>query len=179
MGKMIDLLYRHQFVGRHELEKLITQIAKWKFRSEKPVQNVLKTVKFFKKLHIDLWMDIGGELYSFKELFGYDLRTPKSYHESFTRSITPEIQEKILDKTGYRALQKTVREDMKDGSSQVISADAFSRVSVKENSVGSIDAPQSIRGKVLSFPPTQSTVTEQPSNPPSGKKRKCPKRTCP
>ena len=149
MGKMIDLLYRHQFPGRLELEKVVTQIAAWRWGTGAKVRSVEKTVKFFKNLHIDLWMEIGGELYSFSELFGYKLRDPKSYHESFTRSLTEEAKELIFEKTGYRDLQAAVRETLGNPNAQVICSNAFSRITVINCPAGSVDVPRSIRGKIL------------------------------
>ncbi len=165
MGKMIDYMYRHHFKGRLQMEKVVTLVAEIRFRSGKLVQDVLKTVKFFKNLHIDLWMDIGGELYSFSELFGYDIREAKSYHESFTRSLTPESQELILTKTGYRALQADVRKTTGDAASQVVCVNSFSRVSVIPCKAGSIDDERSIRGKVLSpSSPPEAELAEKPED---------------
>jgi phosphatidylserine decarboxylase len=161
MGQAIDFMYRHHFKGRLEVEKVITKIAEWKYGSQKVARNVLQTVSFFKGLHIDLWLDIGGELYSFSELFGYNLRDPKTYHESFTRDLTQKAKEALLRASGYRDLQATVREVTCDPSSQVVCANSFARTTVIHCKQGSIDDPRSIRGKVLSLPGHEGEAKEQ------------------
>ena len=160
MGKMIDLLYRHRFSGRIAIGKLVTQIATWRYGSSKLVKDVLKTVKFYRQLHIDLWMDIGGELYSFKELFGYDLRTPKTLNESFTRSLTQQSVAKLLEKSGYTALTADVREKTKDTKAQVVCANAYSRNSLFTSEPGTVRAPHQIREKLLEIPSEVPTEEE-------------------
>lgn len=148
MGKMIDLLYRHKFYGRFALEKLITKIAIWQFGSAVKVKSLTQTVKFFRKLHADLWLDVGGQLYSFREVFGYDLREHKTKQESFTRSITDEIKKRLLEP--FLTCKQEVQECLHDKTAQVICANAFSQVSLIDCAKGEIEAPKTIRGKVLS-----------------------------
>ena len=128
---MIDALYRHRFTGRLQMEKTVTKIAGWLHGASK-LHDVLNTVKFFRNLHADLWMEIGGGVYSFSELFGYELREAKSHNASFKRSLTEQAREQILAESGYTAERDRVQTKLQDPRAQVVCANAFSRVTVDQ-----------------------------------------------
>ncbi len=152
-GKIIDLLYRHKFVGRHELEKIITKVEAWRFGSSRKVTSVRRTVKFFKNLHIDLWLDVGGKLYSFSEVFGYSVREPKSFQESFTRPITDQMKDLLL--VPFMEARSKVREELSDEHAQIICSNAFAQNTILDCPAGTIDTPRTIRGKIISESPDE------------------------
>ena len=117
--------------------ELLPKIAIWQFGSAVKVKSLRKTVNFFRKLHADLWLNVGGELYSFKEVFGYDLREEKTKQESFTRSITDKIKTHLL--APFEEYKRKVRECLCDNTAQVICANAFSQISIIDCSKGGID----------------------------------------
>jgi phosphatidylserine decarboxylase len=147
MGKMIDLLYAHRYVGRETINRITTALMGWKYNSPKKIEDVQATLKYFKKLNIKLETDIGGELYSFSEVFGYDIATPKTYNESFGRAIVPKMLEKMLET--YRQKQAEVRSVLHDDTAQVICSNSFSRTTVHEVGQGRVHERFNITGKVL------------------------------
>jgi phosphatidylserine decarboxylase len=159
-GKMIDALYRHRFKGRFQIEKTLTKISGWLHASSK-LHDVRNTMKFFRGLHVDLWMEIGGGVYSFSELFGYELREAKSHNASFKRALTDEARDQILAQSGYLAERSKVQDKLKDPSAQVVCANAFSRVTVQTFHEQEIDAPRTIREKVLSPSPENAAISEK------------------
>jgi phosphatidylserine decarboxylase len=161
MGKMIDILYRHRFAGQKELGAIVTQVAQWRYGSKTKTRDVEKTVAFFKNLHIDLWMEIGGELYSFSELFGYDLREQTTYHASFTRSLTESSKDLILEQSGYRQMQADVRHTIGE-KAQVVCSNSYSRNSLLEFKAGEADTARTIRGKVIDIE-LEEEGTEHPA----------------
>ena len=154
-GKMIQLLYRHKFRGRVELEQLITKIAAWQFCSGASVRDVKRKVSFFQKIRAEPWLEVEGEYYSFSELFGYKIRKPKSIQESFTRSLTEKMKAFLLQKS--HNFRKAVRRVLKCAQAEIICSTAFSRATFIECPQGSLLSPRSIRGKLLSeaLPPQE------------------------
>ena len=158
-GKMIDALYRRKFAGRHELEKVLTLGVGWLHNSTK-LRGVFSTVRFFKNLHIDLWMEIGGEVHSFSELFGYSLREAKSRNASFTRALTDEARAKFFEESGYQKARQRVQQQLGDPNAQVVCANAFSRVTMDSFTEGAVDVPRTIREKTISPDPENLLLSE-------------------
>lgn len=96
-GKGIDFLYSHRFVGREDLNRVMTAFCEWKYNSPEKVADVDKILSFFQKMHITPETEFRGEIYSFSEVFGYDLEAPKTYAESFGRVLfqTSELMKKL------------------------------------------------------------------------------------
>jgi phosphatidylserine decarboxylase len=150
-SKMIDLMYAHRFAGREQLNRVVTALAGWKYGSSKAISSVKKTLSFFKKFHIDPWLEIGNEMYSFSEIFGKQLRDKMTYQQAFIRSFVDRAKEIIL--ASFYARREKIRQVLRDESAQTICANAYSRVTVIPVARGEVGKPFRIRGKVLEVNP--------------------------
>jgi len=146
-GKSIDFLYAHHFPGRDALNRTVTAYCEWKFNSPKKVADVQRTLQFFRNLHIRPETQFRGELYSFSEVFGYGLEEPRTYAESFGRTIVSDMLEKMLH--SYHEKQQEVRRTLRDPTAQVICSNSFNRTSIHEVGRGESQKKFAITGKVL------------------------------
>jgi phosphatidylserine decarboxylase len=147
MGKMIDILYGHLQKGTKAINQAVTQYAEYRYGSEQTVE-AKKILKFFKSLHISVTTEFEGELYSYKETFGQDLRAKRSYNEAFERELTPATKELFFKNA--KEFESTVQNALNDNTASVITSNAFSRLTVHSLEANDASKPFDITGKVMS-----------------------------
>lgn len=152
LGWLVERIYSHK-AGVLLNNRLVNWgITTWMgFKTKRAMEEgpgrTEKVVKFFNQMHISVSSPIDGELYSYRELHGRDVRDEKTLDDAFQRPLTPTALSTLMK--GANELKDEIQEVCGDTSVSPVICNAFSRVRVLNVGAGNIAEKFSITGKVL------------------------------
>lgn len=156
MGRMVEGMYKHRKIGKFLNNRVIswalTSFMGWHYKRQmqEGTKRTEAVLKFFQKMHISLSTEHRGSLYSYREMFGRNIREEKSLDEAFQRPLTPEATAMLMEEAN-KEKERIISEIGPQGS--LVISNSYSRVRVKEIAKGNAKTMMAITGKSLSESP--------------------------
>lgn len=150
LAAITERLYKHHNTSIIDLSgKYITSSLGKKYKKRLPAgcHKAHKLMKFFKSMHILPETEIGGELYSYSEMFTRGLRAEESLDGAFQRTLSPEATKVLLKE--QRKVQAEITNLLGSKKKSPVISSAFCRLRMLEVPKGSVSTKFHITGKAL------------------------------